>query len=283
MAKKCQAKNPATCKNHGVPFTSTNPANDEAAKKDFFGENTWENMDAVQKQADEAIMRKVSKALRQSACDIEGFTGSVTKAGEQKVAEIVNDPELRGWVEQTEEDPSAAVKAVRQYFRDSHDNTTDGGPSALATVRLFKSLGRARELGEDIREEALLQAQKPAETASFEARAEGIVSLFRKHGILGTINSKEMDREQRSFIIEVEEQASGKHSKKPLEIMYRLSDMKVSVRAKMVDGEVLINQIQIIQYPYSSSSYDGDKFAEDLARIYNSDSYTKEPRTFKNN
>lgn len=281
MAAKCRAKNPATCKNHGVPPTATNPANEEAAKKEFFGEGTWDSLASVEDQAKQKIMREVSNSFRNSSRDIEGFTGSETIEGWRKLTAILTNPDLKVGSEQAGDDSSNAVREVRQYFKDNHDGTNDGGPSALATVRLFKSLKRAQELGEGIREEALLQAQKPAVTAGFEARAEGIVSLFRKHGILGTLTSKQMDREQRSFIMQVEEQAKGKHSKKPVEIMYRLSDMKVSVWASMENEVVSINKMQIVKYPYSNSSYDENKFAQDLTRIYNSDSYTKETQTYQ--
>lgn len=278
MTSKCRAKNPATCRTHGTGEAPT-PAKDEAAKKEFFGENTWEKASARQEQVNKEIMRIVNKEFKRSLRNIDGFTGYVTGEGKRKVAAIVNDPDLRGWADHTEGDSSAAVKAVRQYFWENHDGKNDGGVSALATVRLFKSLGRARELGDGLRELALVQAQKPAVTAGFEARAEGIVAIFRKHGFMGKITHKELDREQRSFIMQVEEQAKGKYSKKPVEIMYRASDVKVSVRASIEDHKVSINQMQIIQYPYSNFSYDADKIAEDLTSIYNSDSYTKETQT----
>lgn len=280
MASECRAKNPATCRTHGTG-ESPSPTNNEAAKKEFFGENAWGSIDSVEEQAKRKVMRAVSDSFMNASRDIEGFTGSESAAGRKRLTEILTDPNLSRLVEQEGEDSSAAVREVRQYFRENHDETNDGGPSALATVRLFKVLKRARELGEGLREEALIQAQKPAVTAGFEARAEGIVSLFRKHGILGTINSKEMDFSQRSFIKNVEEQAKGKHSKKPVETMHRLSDMKVSVWANMENGMVTIRKMQIVKYPYSNSSYDDNKFAEDLSRIYNSDSYTKETQTYQ--
>lgn len=280
MTPKCRAKNPATCRTHGTGEAST-PANDEAAKKEFFGENAWENVSAHQEQVNKEVMRIVTKEFKRAARNIEGFTGYVTGEGKRRVAQIVNDPDLRGWTEHKEGDSSAAVKEVRKYFWENHDKTGDGGISALATVRLFKSLGRARELGNGLRELALVQAQHPAVTAGFEARAEGIVAIFRKHGFMGDISHKEMDREQRSFILQVEEQARSQYSKYPVEIMYRASDTKVVVRASIEDHKVSINQMQIIQYPFSNFSYDGDKFAEDLTHIYNNDSYTKETQTYQ--
>lgn len=279
MASECRAKNPATCRTHGTGEHS-GPANNEAAKKEFFGESAYENVSAAQKQADRVTMQAISKSYKRAARDIEGFTGYVTGAGKRIVAEIVNDPNLRGLPGQTGNAPSAAVREVRQYFYENHEDTKDGGPSALATVRLFKSLGRAGELGNGLRELALLQAQKPAVTAGFEARAEGIVAIFRKHGFMGDISHREIDREQCSFISQVEEHAKDPRSG-PVEIMYRASDTKVRVRASMEDHKVSINQMQIIQYLYSNFSYDGDKLAEDLTHIYNNESYTKETHTYQ--
>lgn len=278
MASECRAKNPATCRTHGTGEAST-PPNNEDAKKEFFGENAWENVTAEQEQADRATMRLVTKGFKRSVRDIEGFAGYVTGEGKRRVAQIVNNSELRGSAEHREGDSSAAVKEVRQYFLENHDSTKDGGASALATVRLFKSLGRARELGNGLRELALVQAQRPAVTAGFEARAEGIVAILRKHGFMGDISHKEMDKEQRYFITQVQEQAENKRNKQPVEIMYRASNRKLLVRASMEDHKVSIDQMQIIEYPFGPR-YDGDKFAADLSRIYNSDSYTKETQTF---
>jgi hypothetical protein len=90
-----------------------------------------------------------------------------------------------------------------------------------------------------------------------------------------------MDREQRYFIKEVGEQAQGTHNRKPVEIMYRVSGKKVSIWSSMKDGEVSIDNMRLMNYSHSLH-VDEDKLAQDLGRIFNKTSYTKETKSYPN-
>ena len=258
MASECRAKNPATCRTHGMQ-THQEASKDEAGKKEFFGSQAWE---AVKGESAVQPSETVNKVVDQAFHDIQGLTGAPSETGNQKLAELLTDPDID------------SVQTVRQYFKDNHDNTENGGPSALATVRLFKALKRGRELGKDIREEALIQARHPKEDSSFEAKAEGVISVLHKHGILAGVEGTHLDREERLFIKEVRERAE-KGTQKPAEIMYRTSASTVYVWSRIRNGEVVIDNMRLSREPYSNP-VDGDLLAEDLGRVFNRTSYTKD-------
>lgn len=263
---KCRAKNPSTCRTHGTVPTSK-PA--EAQLKEFFGQESWDKVTAAeQEQTTGMVKTSLSKAFR----DIENFSENKDHRTSQKLTQILTDTENRKVM--VEGESSEAVMDVRRQLRENYDRTLDGGGSALATVRMFKDLKRSNELGDEIREQALLEAQKPAVRASFEAMSEGIVSLFKKHGVLGNPTGKKMDRQQRGFMLAVKEQATGKYSKKPYVTMYRESNVELSVKAHASEDKIYITNIQLREYDTNSSKIDHAGLAQDFAKLFHGEVFS---------
>jgi hypothetical protein len=267
MASQCRAKNPATCKNHGVPLNSTNPTNDDARKSDFFGASVWNKV--VSMQARNKTSGEVRDSLKNAFRDVEGFSeknGAGNESSRKFIIGLLTKPEL-GTVEQ-EGKSSAAVTGIRENLRGHYETTADGGPSALATVRLFRALGRSDELGKDIRDAAWEQAQNPAAGASFEAKAEAMVSVLNKHKVFGDSEGKWLDSELRSLTGMIRNQATGNDSHNSLELTYRGSNVRLWVDAKVVDKEVTITGFKATDHPTKNSRMDYDGLNNDLAAVF---------------
>lgn len=270
MASECRAKNPATCRTHGtgIPTSQLNSAQDDAAKSDFFGSSVWNRVTAMQER--NKTSGEVRVSVKNSLRDIEGFSDRNSEADTTSVRKFVvgllTRPEL-GTVSQ-EGESSAAVNGVRDILRGAYETDRNGGPSALATVRLFKGLGRAKELGSDIREQALKQAQTPAAGASFEAKAEAMVSVLNKHKVFGDVEGKWFDSEERSFKGMVREQATGKNSHNSLELTYRNSNVRLLVDAKVIDKEVVITGFKAYDHPSKNRHMDYEGLNSDLSAIF---------------
>lgn len=268
MASECRAKNPATCRTHGTGIPTSQPAQDEAGKSDFFGASVWNRVTAMQERSKASA--QVRGSIKNAFRDIEGFSDrnneADTTSARKFIVGLLTKPEL-GTVGQKGES-SAAVNGVRDILRGAYETVRDGGPSALATVRLFKELGRANELGADIREQALKQAQTPAAGASFEAKAEAIVSVLHKHKVFGDIQGKWLDSEERSFKRMVRDQATGKDSHNSLELTYRNSDVRLLVDAKEIDKEVVITGFKAYDHPRKNPHMDYEGLNNDISTIF---------------
>lgn len=270
MASECRAKNPATCRTHGtgLPTSQTSSTQDDASKSDFFGASVWNKVTAMQER--NKISGEVRNSLKNAFRDIEGLSDknneADTTSSRKFIVGLLARPEL-GTVDQ-EGESSAAVNGVRDNLRGAYETVRNGGPSALATVRLFKELGRANELGKDIREEALKQAQTPAAGASFEAKAEAVVSVLHKHKVFGDIEGKWLDSEERGFKGMVRDQATGKDSHNSLELTYRGSNVRLWVDARVIDKEVMFTGFKATDHPSKNSRMDYEGLNNDISAIF---------------
>lgn len=270
MASKCQAKDPATCKNHGVPLTAaSDPANSEAAKSEFFGASVWNKVTAMQER--NKASGEVRNCLKDAFRDIEGFSDRINEAdatsSRKYIAGLLTRPELSA-VEK-EGESSAAANGVRDNLRGAYETVRDGGPSALATFRLFKAMGREDEIGKEMKEEAFKQAQLPASGASFEAKAEAMVHVLNKHKVFGgTLDGRWLNSEMRSFTSSVRDQATGNDSHNSLELTYRNSAVRLLVDARVIDKEVTITKFKATDHPAKNQYMDYEGLNNDLSAIF---------------
>lgn len=272
MASECRAKNPATCRNHGTGFPTTGMASpdNEAEKKEFFGSSVWNKVAIMQERnkANSVVRDVVKKAFQ----DIRGFNKESVHDNEKirkYAVEVLMKPDL-GKVK-TEGDPSNAVFMIREKLAE-YETTSDDSASALATVRLFRALGREDELSPGLIDKAYRHAQKPAGGASFEAKAEAMVHVLNKHKVFGdTLDGKWLKSEMRGFEGMVRDQATGKDSHNSLELTYRNSNVRLLVDAKVIDKEVVITGFKAYDHPSKNSRMDYEGLNNDLASIFYSE------------
>lgn len=267
MAPKCRAKDSSTCKNHGVPITSTSPTNDEAGKSEFFGASVWNKVTAMQEKSHTNGV--VRDTMTSAFNDIRGFnkgSGSYDDKNRKYIVETLTHPKL-GFVK-NEGDPSYAAEMVREKLAE-FDSTSNEGASTLATVRLFKALGREDEISPGMETKAYAHAQKPALGASFEAKAEAMIHVLNKHKVFGgNLEGKWLNSEMRSFTSSVRDQATGKDSHNSLELTYRGSNVRLWVDAKVIDKEVTITKFKATDHPSPNTSMDYEGLNNDLVGIF---------------
>jgi hypothetical protein len=269
MASQCRAKNPATCRNHGTgfPTSQTTSSSNEAEKKEFFGSSVWNKVTAMQEQSKtNGVVRDVIKKASQ---DIRGFDNETAHNSDKTrkyIVGILSNPELSEV--KHEGDPSTAVFMIREKL-DEYDTTIDDSASALATVRLFRALGREDEISPGLEAKAYSNAQKPAIGASFEAKAEAMVHVLNKQKVFGdTLDGRWLKSEMRGFEGMVRDQATGKDSHNSLELTYRGSNVRLLVDAKVIDREVTITGFKAYDHPSKNSRMDYEGLNNDLTAIF---------------
>lgn len=271
MASECRAKNPAKCRNHGNGYgfapSNPDPASDEAEKKEFFGSSLWNQVTMMQERnkTNGVVRDTIKKGFR----DIRGFGRRHPTLPDQTrrfIVETLMNSDL-ATIKQDGE-PSNAASMIRERLA-PFENTSDGGPSALATVKLFKALGRDDEISAGMEEKAYQHAQKPAKGASFEAHAEAMVHVLNKHKVFGeALDGKYLASEMRGFTSMVRAQATGKDSHNSLELTYRGSNVRLLVDAKVVDGEVMITKFKAYDHPAENPRMNYETLNKDLTAIW---------------
>lgn len=269
MASECRAKNPATCRNHGTGFPTGGEAspNNEAEKKEFFGSSVWNRVSMMQERnkLNNVVRDVVQKAFK----DIRGFDKESVHDNERirkYAVEVLMEPEL-GKVKR-EGDPSNAAFMIREKLAE-YETTSDDTASALATVRLFRALGREDEISPGLTAKAHLHAQKPALGASFEAKAEAMVHVLNKHKVFGnTLDGKWLKSEMRGFEGMIRNQATSKDSHNSLELTYRNSNVRLLVDARVIDKEVVITGFKAYDHPSKNSHMDYEALNNDLTAIW---------------
>lgn len=271
MASECRAKNPATCRNHGSGYgfstPNSDPASDEAGKKEFFGSSIWNQVN-IMKERNKAS-KVVRDTMKQAFQDIRGFDQTypnISEHARKYIVETLMNRDLS--TVKSEGDPSTAAFMVRERLA-PYEKTSDDGASALATVKLFKALGRDDEVSAGMEEKAYQHAQRPAPGASFEAKAEAMVHVLNKHKVFGdTLDGKWLKSEMRGFKGMVRDQATGNDSHNSLELTYRNSNVRLLVDARVRDNEVVITGFQAYDHPSKNSRMDYEGLNKDLAAIW---------------
>jgi hypothetical protein len=271
MASECRAKNPAKCRNHGNGYSfsppNPDPASVEAGKKEFFGSSIWNQVAMMQERSKTSGV--VRSAMKKAFQDIRGFDRTYPNVSENTrkyIVETLMNRELA--TIKRDGDPSEAAALIRERLA-PYENTSDDGASALATVKLFKALGRDDEVTSGMEDKAYRHAQKPAKGASFEAHAEAMVHVLNKHKVFGdTLRGKYLASEMRGFKGMVRDQATGKDSHNSLELTYRGSNVRLLVDARVVDNEVMITKFKAYDHPAKNPYMDYENLNKDLTAIW---------------
>lgn len=270
-SSQCRAKNPAKCRNHGNGYgfapPNPDPVSDEAGKKEFFGSSLWNQVTMMQERskANGVVRATMKKAFQ----DIRGFDRTYPNVSENTRKYIVETLMSREMATiKHDGDPSEAASLIRERLA-PYETTSDDGASALATVKLFKTLGRDDEVSAGMEDKAYRHAQKPAKGASFEAHAEAMVHVLNKHKVFGgTLRGKYLASEMRGFIGMVRDQATGNDSHNSLELTYRGSNVRLLVDARVVDNEVMITKFKAYDHPVKNPYMDYENLNKDLTAIW---------------
>lgn len=106
------------------------------------------------------------------------------------------------------------------------------------------------------------------EASALETKAQAIAEVLSAHRAFGNIGPTYSRSEKQGFINSVTAHAMEETKSKKLELTYRSSCVRLTVRTKVVAGEATLRKITVSDHPYRNTAIDYEALNRDIQAVF---------------